>query len=145
MKTKKITLIITVILLSALIFFLLAHFVISPPLKQTQATLESLQTTQEIYEKDFEKVYSHPNYTIYPKNNLTVVELKENGISLILYYMQDGTFVTSEIEDYDFYTNSFLYAFLWFLVMVLSIALSILITTLGIIAFEKLDQYKRRH
>ena len=142
MKTKKITLIVILTLLSAIIFGLLAHFAIAPALNEMNETFESLQTQSAIYEKDFEKVYSHPNYSIYPENNLTVVELKENGFSLKMYYMQDGTFVRNEIVDYDFYTNSFVIGFIWLLVALLSFMISLLITMLGIGMF---GLYERRH
>ena len=83
-------------LLSVILFFLLSNVLIISPLNQFNEGLASLQQKQKIYELDFEQVYLHDDYLIYPKDNLIAVKLGENDCGLVLYYNQNKEYVDSE-------------------------------------------------
>lgn len=131
-------------LLSVILFFLLSNVLIISPLNQFNEGLASLQQKQKIYELDFEQVYLHDDYLIYPKDNLIAVKLGENDCGLVLYYNQNKEYVDSEIVGDSAFTNNRILNLLWFLVGVLSICLAIAIILIVVMIIKLLKKSKCR-
>lgn len=125
MKKRLVLIIIAWILLSGLLFLVFSHSLIVSPLNQCNENLKTLKADEKIYEEDFEQVYLHDDYNIYPKNDLIIVELKEGSCKLILHYTHSKEFVASEISAPLAWTETGVLIMLWMLTVVLSVSLAI--------------------